>query len=142
MRDTGRRGITRGRAVQYDQSWMGYGIVGGIQAGLISAVAGLVLFVFFHWLGRRNGWGYGPQIGWSFLLASVLTVSGDLWNLLYFNYGRVQSLQLLKVKLAEVHDPQSIGLRALCEVLGVVVGIYVGWALCSGDWRNRLRPRR
>jgi hypothetical protein len=78
MRDTGRRGINQGRAVQYDQSWMGYGIVGGIQAGLISAAAGLVLFVFFHWLGRRNGWGYGPQIGWSFLLASSLTVSGPV----------------------------------------------------------------
>ncbi|WEN15035.1 hypothetical protein PY254_17685 [Rhodanobacter sp. AS-Z3] len=118
---------------------MGYGIVGGVQAGLISAVAGLLLFLLFHGLGRRNGWSYGPQIGWSFLLAAVLTVSGDLWNLFYFNYSGGQSLQLLKVKLAEVHDPDSIGLRVLCEVLGVVIGIYVGWALCSGDWRNRLR---
>lgn len=125
--------------MQYDQSWMGYGIVGGMQAGLISAVAGLLLFLLFHRLGRSNGWSYGPQIGWSFLLASALTASGDLWNLFYFNYGGMQSLQLLKVKLAEVHDPDSIGLRVLCEILGVAVGIYVGWALCSGDWRNRFR---
>ena len=64
--------------MQYDQSWMGFGIVGGIQAGFISAVAGLLLFCVFHWLGRRNGWGYGPQVGWAFLLATVLTASGDL----------------------------------------------------------------
>lgn len=123
--------------MEYDQSWMGYGIVGGLQAGLISAVAGLVLFLIFHWLGRRNGWSYGPQIGWSFLLAAALTASGDLWNLFYFNYGRGQSLQFLKVKLAGVHDPDSIGLRVLCEMLGVLVGIYLGWALCNRSWRQR-----
>jgi hypothetical protein len=142
MTHNGRTQTNRGRAVQYDQSWMGYGIIGGLEAGLISAVAGFVLFLLFHWLGRRNGWSYGPQIGWSFLLASALTVSGDLWNLFYFNYGRMQSLQLLKVKLAEVHDPDSIGLRTLCEVLGVAVGIYVAWAICSGDWRRRFSPRK
>lgn len=128
--------------MQYDQSWMGYGAVGGIQAGLISAAAGFLLFLLFHWLGRRNGWNYGPQIGWAFLLAAVLTASGDLWNLFYFNYGQLQSLQLLKVKLAEVHDPDRIGLRVLCELLGIVVGIYVGWALCSGDWRRRFGGRK
>lgn len=123
--------------MHYDQSWMGYGIIGGLQAGLISAAAGLLLFCAFHWLGRRNEWSYGPQIGWSFLVATILTASGDAWDLFYFNYGQLQSLQLLKAKLAEVHDPDSIGLRLLCELLGVAVGIYVGWALCSGDWRRR-----
>ena len=86
--------------MQYDQSWMGYGIVGGLQAGSISALAAVLLFVFFHWLGRRNGWSYGPQIGWTFLSAAALTASGDLWNLFYFNYAQLQSLQLLKAKLA------------------------------------------
>lgn len=124
--------------MHYDQSWMADGIIGGLQAGLISAAAGLLLFVFLHWLGRRNGWSYGPQIGWSFLLATILTASGDGWNLFYFTYAQLQSLQLLKAKLAEVHDPGSLGMRFLCELLGVVIGIYVGWALCSGDWRSRL----
>lgn len=132
----------QGQAMQYDQSWMGYGIVGGLQAGLISAAAGLLLFGVFHWLGRRNGWGWGPRIGWSFLLATALSASGDLWNLFYFNYGQLQSLQLLKVKLAEVHDPDHIGLRALCELLGVALGIYAGWSLASGDWRRRFGGRR
>ena len=122
--------------MHYDQSWMGCGIVGGIQAGLISALVGLLLFLLFHWLGRRNGWSYGPQIGWSFLLATLLTASGDLWDLFYFNYGQLQSLQLLKAKLALVHDPDSIGLRVLCEWLGLAIGIYAGWAIGGGHRRR------
>jgi uncharacterized membrane protein len=121
----------------FDQSWMGFGFVGGLEAGLISAAAGALLFVLFHWIGRRNRWSYGPQIGWAFLGASVLTASGDLWNLLYFNYSAgLQSLSLLRAKLAEVHDPDSMGLRVLCELLGVVIGIYLGWVLCGGHRRS------
>lgn len=127
--------------MQYDQSWMGDGIIGGLQAGLISLLAALLLFLLFHWLGRRHGWSYGPQVGWTFLLASVLTVSGDLWNLFYFNYAPLQSVQLLRVKLALVHDPESLGLRVLCELLGVALGIYLGWALCGREWRHRFRAR-
>lgn len=122
--------------MHYNQDWMGYGIVGGMEAGVISALTGLLLFVFFHWLGRRNGWSYGPQIGWSFLLTTLLTASGDLWDLFYFNYTRVQSLQLLKAQLAQIHDPDSIGLRVSFELLGVVLGIYIGWVLCSGNGRR------
>ncbi len=123
----------------FDQSWMGYGIVGGLQAGLISTLAALLLFGLFHWLGRRHGWSYGPQIGWSFLLATLLTAGGDLWNLFYFNYGRLQSLDLLRAELAQVHDPDSLGMRALCELLGVALGIAAGVLLCQLDWRRWFR---
>ena len=122
--------------MHYNQDWMGYGFVGGIEAGVISAVAGLLLFGLFHWLGRRNGWGFGPQIGWSFLLATILTASGDLSDLFYFNYAPLQSVPLLKLKLAQVHDPDSIGLRVVCELLGIALGIYAGWVLRNVS-RNR-----
>ena len=127
--------------MHYDQSWMGIGIIGGLQAGLISAIAGLVLFALFHWLGGRNGWGYGTQIGWTCLVAALLTLSGDLWDLFYFNYGRLQSMELLRAKLAEVHDPGGIGTRVLCELLGIVLGIYVGWMLCHSRPCARLFKR-
>ena len=123
----------------FDQSWMGYGIVGGLQAGLISALAALLLSGLFHWLGRRNRWSYGAQVGWSFLLATLLTAGGDLWNLFYFNYGRLQSLDLLRAELAQVHDPDSLGMRALCELLGVALGIAAGVLLCQLDWRRWFR---
>ncbi len=116
--------------MHYDQSWMGFGIVGALQAALISALAGLLLFAVFHWLGRRHGWGPGAPIAWSFLLAALFTASGDLWDLFYFNYGQLQSLVLLKAKLALVHDPDAMGMRALSELLGVALGVYLGWLLC------------
>jgi len=116
--------------MQYNQSWMGFGLIGGLEAGAISTLAAFVLYAVFHWLGRRNGWSDGTQIGWTCLVAGVLTLSGDLWNLFYFNYGRLQSLDLLRAKLAEVHDPSAIGTRVLCEMLGVAVGIYLSWMVC------------
>jgi hypothetical protein len=122
--------------MNYDQSWMGYGWVGGMEAGTISLVAGLVLYLAFHWFGRRNGWSDARQIGWSYFLALVLTARVDFWNLLYFNYGQLQSPQLLQAKLAEVHDPDSIGTRALCELLGALVGVFSAWLLCGKHWRR------
>jgi hypothetical protein len=123
--------------MHYDQSWMGYGFIGGLQAGIISAIVGMLLFGVFHWLGRRNGWSYGPQISWAFLLTTLLTASGDLWDLFYFNYAQMQSLQLLRVELAQVHDPDGIGTRVAFELFGAMLGIYVGYALCSSPWGRR-----
>ncbi len=118
--------------MHYDQSWMGNGIVGAIQAGLISAAAGLLLFLLLHWLGRRHRWSAARKIGWSFLLASILTVSGDMWDMFYFNYANLQSLALLRAELARIHDPQSLGLRVLCELLGVSLGVFLGWVMTGG----------
>ncbi len=123
--------------MHYDQSWMGFGIVGAAQAGLVSTLVGLLLFVVFCWLGRRQAWGPGAPIAWSFLLAALFTVSGDLWDLFYFNYGQLQSLILLKAKLALVHDPDAMGLRVLAELLGVTLGVYLGWLVCHAGWFRR-----
>ncbi|PWK85833.1 hypothetical protein [Fulvimonas soli] len=116
--------------MHYDQSWMGYGWVGGVQAGLITAVAAAALYLLFQWLFRRRR-GHAAAIGWSYLLSLALTASGDLWDMFYFNYARLQSLQLLKAKLAEVHDPDGIATRVLCELLGAVVGVFVAWLLAG-----------
>lgn len=127
--------------MQYNQSWMGSGIVGGLEAGAISLVVALALFLLLHWLGRRHHWCAAQKIGWSFLLASVLTVSGDLWNLIYLNYANLQSPPLLKAVLAGIHDPGHLGLRLLCELLGVSLGVYLGWVL-SGGYRVEREERR
>lgn len=111
--------------MHYDQSWMGYGIVGGLEAGAISAVAGFLLYALFNWIGNRNDWGHGLRTGWSSLMALLLTAGGDLWDMVYFNYGRVESIQFLKVKLAEVHDFDGLGTRVLFEFLGVGAGVFL-----------------
>jgi hypothetical protein len=126
--------------MHYNQSWMGFGVVGALQAGAISLLVATLASIALHAIGRRQGWGLGPPLAWSFLLALLLTASGDLADLFYFNYGRLQSLALLKVKLAQVHDPDSMGLRALFEVGGVVLGVYLGWLILH-HCRRRPPPR-
>lgn len=123
--------------MNYDQAWMGYGWIGGLQAGAISLAVGFVLYLAFHWLGRRNGWCDARRIGWAYFLALLLSAREDVWNLLYFNYARLQSLQLLKAKLDEVHDPAGIGIRVLCELIGAAVGVFVAWLACGTHWRRR-----
>jgi hypothetical protein len=120
---------------------MASGIVGAAEAGLISAAAGLLLFMLLHWLGRRHQWREAREIGWAFLVASVLTVSGDLWDMFYFNYANLQSTALLKAELADTHDPENLGVRVLCELLGVSLGIYLGWLMAGGYRSNRDRTR-
>ncbi|MEO6800327.1 MAG: hypothetical protein ABI178_10355 [Rhodanobacter sp.] len=121
-----------GGAVHYDQSWMGSGIVGGLEAGAISMLVALLLFLLLHRGVRRLGWSCAQKIGWSFLLACLLTVSGDLWDMLYLNYSNLQSPALLTAVLAEIHDPEHLGMRVLCELLGVSLGVYLGWVLSGG----------
>ncbi|MBP1473256.1 hypothetical protein J7I44_03040 [Frateuria sp. MAH-13] len=120
--------------MHYDQSWMGYGWIGGLQAGLIAAVVGALLFLLFRWR-TREAWSHGAQMGWAYVLGVALAGSGDLADLFYFNYARLQSVQLLRAKLAEVHDPDGLGTRVLCELAGVAVGIALAWM--ASQWTTR-----
>lgn len=125
--------------MHYDQSWMGYGLMGGLEAGGISAVVALLLYLIVHAFGRRNGWTPLREITVAFLLSILLTASGDMWDLFYFNYARMDSIAFLKARLAQVHDPDNIGLRVFWEMLGAFVGATLGWILRGGDWRRALR---
>ena len=120
----------------YDQSWMGYGWLGGLQAGAIAALAGGVLLLLLRWRTRQS-WSHGAQMAWAYMLAVVLAGGGDLGNLFYFNYARLQSLQLLRMKLAQVHDPDGLGTRVLCELVGAALGIGVAWAISERVGRRR-----
>ncbi|MFC3652248.1 hypothetical protein ACFONN_11900 [Dyella humi] len=125
--------------MHYDQSWMGYGLIGGLEAGGISAVAALLLYMVVHAFGRRQGWSPLKMISITFLLSLLLTASGDMWDLFYFNYARMDSIQFLKARLAQVHDPDNIGQRVFWELIGAMVGAGLGWILRGGDWRGALR---
>lgn len=125
--------------MHYDQSWMGYGLIGGLEAGAISAGAALVLYLVVHAIGKRQGWSPLQQIAIAFLISVALTASGDIWDLFYFNYAQIQSVQFLKARLAQVHDPDNIGLRVFWELLGALAGASIGWIVRGGDWRRVLR---
>jgi multisubunit Na+/H+ antiporter MnhB subunit len=120
----------------YDQSWMGYGWIGGLQAGAIAALAGAVLLLLLRWRTRRS-WSHGAQMAWAYLVAVALAGGGDLANMFYLNYARLQSLQLLRVVLAQMHDPDGLGTRVLCELLGAAVGIGIAWAISERSGRRR-----
>lgn len=111
----------------YDQTWMEYGLAGALEAGAIAAAVGFGVFALLRWIGRRNGWGVGMELSWSYVAAMALAGGQDLWNLFYFNYGRLQSVQLLRIKLAAVHDADNLGQRVLFEFLGAGIGVYLGW---------------
>ena len=121
--------------MHYDQSWMGYGWIGGLQAGLIAAAVGALLFLLFRWR-TRGAWSHGAQMAWAYVLGVALAASGDLSDLFYFNYAHLQSVQLLRVKLAGVHDPDALGMRVLFELLCVALGVVLAWAV-SHAWRRR-----
>jgi hypothetical protein len=112
--------------MHYDQSWMGYGWLGGLQAGFIAALVGALLLLLFRWR-TRGVWSHGAQMAWAYVLGVVLAASGDLADLFYFNYARLQSVALLRVKLAQVHDPDGLGTRVLCELAGVALGVALAW---------------
>lgn len=131
--------ITSGALMHYDQSWMEYGLVGGLEAGGISAAAAVLLYLVVYAIGHRQGWTPLRMMTIAFLVSLLLTASGDMWDLIYFNYTRMDSLQFLKAKLAEVHDPDNIGLRVFWELIGALVGAGFGWLLRGGDWRSALR---
>jgi len=125
--------------MHYDQSWMGYGLVGGLEAGGISAVVALLVYFIVYAFGRKQGWSPLRMIAIAFLVSLLLTASGDMWDLIYFNYARMDSLQYLKVRLAQVHDPDNIGQRVFWEMVGALVGAGLGWIFRGGDWRGALR---
>lgn len=127
--------------MDYDRYWLGYGMVGALQMAGIAVGLGIVAYGVCFLLGRGQGAREGVLIAWAWLAATVLSGFADIWDLVYFNVAPIRSLQLLQLKLAQVHDPNSIGLRVLFEMLGATVGVAVGWAIFSARYHRRLRSR-
>ncbi|HEY4092926.1 MAG TPA: hypothetical protein VGN46_15540 [Luteibacter sp.] len=120
----------------FDRSWMGYGIDGALQVGGIALLAGIVLYLLVHLAAKANGWNLGIELTITVIAAFVLVGGEDIWNSFYFNFVPIQSPLLLRVKLAAVHDPDSMGLRVLFEMLGALVGTSIGWAVFSGGFKD------
>ena len=84
------------------------------------------------------------------LLVALVTGGGavaigggeDMWNLLYFTMAPLQSLTLLQLKLAAVHDPDAIGLRVFFDIVGALIGACLGWAMFSGGMKRLLAGMR
>jgi hypothetical protein len=115
---------------------MGYGIVGALETGAIALVVGILAYALLRAFGKGNGWSHGKELALAYVFAVVLSAGQDLWDLFYFNMAPLQSLTLLKLKLAAVHDPDAIGLRVFFEFVGALAGVCIGWAMFSGGLKK------
>jgi hypothetical protein len=120
----------------FDHSWLGYGIVGALEIGAIALVVGFALYALLQAI-KRNA-SHGVLMGWSWLVSTALVGAVDFKDIFYFNFSRFQSIQLLRLQLAEVHDPDAIGLRCFFVMVGAIVGVGLAWAIFSlAFWRRR-----
>ncbi len=118
-----------------------FGPWGVVCAALISLVAGILLLGLTHAWGRRNGWSQGGEIGRAWLATVVLTAGVDTWHLLYMGIVPLESPVVIARVLAPIHDPDTLGMRVVCEFIGACAGVMLGWLVWTGSWRHARGPK-
>ncbi|HET6588361.1 MAG TPA: hypothetical protein VFG67_11410 [Oleiagrimonas sp.] len=121
-------------------SFLPFGTLGVLFSALISLVAGVLLLGLVHVLGKRQHWSHAAEIGWAWLATMVLTAGADTWHLLYLGIVPLESPVTIARVLAPIHDPDTLGVRVVCEFIGASAGVMLGWLLWTGAWRH-LRNR-
>lgn len=117
-------------------AFLPYGTWGVVCAALISLVAGVLLLGVVHVLGKRQHWSHAAEIGWAWLATMVLTAGADTWHLLYLGIVPLESPVTIARVLAPIHDPDTLGVRVVCEFIGASAGVMLGWLLWTGAWRH------
>lgn len=119
-----------------------FGPLGVLLAALFSLLAGVLLTGLVHAWGRRHGWNHAREIAWAWLVAILITAGTDTWHLLYMGVVPMQSPVSIARVLAKIHDPDTLGVRVVCEFIGVSAGVMLGWLMWTGLWRHPLSSRR
>ena len=118
-------------------SFLGYGMAGVLEAGLIAFFVGLAVYGLVHaLLRRRMRWSDAHEIGWSWLVAVAIGAGADTWQLFYMSVIPLQSPVTIRRVLAGVHDPDELSTRVFMEIAAVSLGVMLGW------WLARLRRDR
>jgi hypothetical protein len=112
-----------------------FGMAGALEAGAISLLVGVALHGLLHAIGRRNGWSHAGEIGWAFVATLLASASVDMWNLLYKGIVPLDSPVTVRRILSTIHDPDTLGVRVVCEIAGAALGVMLGWLLWTGAWR-------
>jgi hypothetical protein len=85
----------------------------------------------------RAGASIGHAIGWACVTAAIVAGGIDAWNLFYLGIMKLESPLYARLALQSIHDADSLGARVVCEVIGALVGVAVGWQLFSGGFREK-----
>jgi hypothetical protein len=112
-----------------------FGMAGALEAGAISLLVGVALHGLLHAIGRRNDWSHASEIGWAFVATLLASASVDMWNLLYMGIVPLDSPVTVRRILSTIHDPDTLGVRVVCEIAGAALGVMLGWLLWTGAWR-------
>lgn len=113
--------------------WLDHGWLGALEAAGIALAVGLLLFVLAHSLRRLAGWRTGTEIGVAFAIGLLLAAGVDAWDLFSLSISSLESPFAIQQRLAEIHDPDALGLRVVLEFCGVASGVVLGWLLLR--WR-------
>lgn len=112
---------------------------GALAAGAFSLLVGALLLGLVHLFGRRHAWSHAQEIGWAFIATLLASASEDSWNLMYMGIVPMQSPATIGRILADIHDPDYLGIRVVCEIIGAMLGVMLGWAVWTGSLREHLR---
>jgi hypothetical protein len=117
-------------------AFLPFGVWVVVFAALISLVVGALLLGLAHAWGSRHGWTHSAEVGWTWLLTMLVTASADTWHLLYLGIVPLQSPVTIARVLAPIHDPDTLGVRVVCEFVGASAGVMLGWLVWTGSWRH------
>ena len=108
-----------------------FGLLGTLEAGLIALLVGLLVYFLWHHLCRLLHWTVGHAIGWSCVIAVIISAGIDAWKLFYMGIVRLESPLYARLFLSTIHDPNELGSRVVLEIAGALSGVALGWVLFS-----------
>jgi hypothetical protein len=118
-------------------TWLGSGIAGALEAGLIALLIGALVCLAAHHLGRRVGWKPGTEIGVALLVTLFVAAGVDGWDLFHLSIVRMESPFVIERTLGEIHDPAYLGTRVVFEFCGAVAGVMIGWFVAISLMKRR-----
>jgi hypothetical protein len=106
-----------------------YGLPGAVEVGLIAFVVGALIFLLWHGLARVFGFSDARALGWALFSAAAIAAGIDGWNLFSLGLMKLESPLYAQIALQGIHDPDSLGMRVVCEMAGAWGGVVVAWWL-------------
>ena len=113
-----------------------FGFLGAVEAGIIALLVGMLAFLFWNWLMRMTGGSIGHALGWACVTAVVVSGGIDAWNLFYLGIVKLESPLYARLALQGIHDADALGARVVCELVGALTGVALGWQWFSAGNRK------